>query len=70
MVTAVGLEKRTASACILSIVIRKLGHRQEPGLIVFPADEFSCFINTKMACQKVVMVPTNELRLNDFGYKR
>ena len=38
--------------------------------IVFPTNKFSYFIDTKKVCQRVVMVPTNERRLNDFEYKR
>ena len=34
--------------------------------IIFPADELPGFINTKMACQRVVVVPTKKLGLNDF----
>ena len=38
--------------------------------IIFPADELFGFIDTKMACQRVVVVPVNELGSNDFRYKR
>ena len=34
--------------------------------IIFPADEVLGFINTKMFCQKVVMVLTDELYSNGF----
>ena len=38
--------------------------------IIFPAYKLFCFIDTKMACQKIVVMLTDKLRLNDFGYKR
>ena len=41
----------------------------EARLIVFPTDELSGFIDTKVLCQWIVVVPTNELYLNDFRYK-
>ena len=38
--------------------------------IIFPADKPPGFINTKITCQKVVMLPANELGSNDFRYER
>ena len=38
--------------------------------IVFPVNDFPRFVDTKIACQRVVMIPTNELCLNDFRYKQ
>ena len=38
--------------------------------IIFPADELLSFVDTEMACQRVVVVPANELCSNDFRYKR
>ena len=38
--------------------------------IVFPTNELLSFIDTKMPNQWIVVVPTDELRLNDFRYKR
>lgn len=38
--------------------------------IVFPAKKFSCFINIKKACQKVVVMLADELYSNDFRYNR
>ena len=38
--------------------------------IVFPADKVLDFINAKMSCQRVVVVPTDDLCLNDFRYKQ
>ena len=37
--------------------------------IVFPTDEVFGFIDTKMICQRVVVVSTDELHSNDFRYK-
>ena len=42
----------------------------EAWLVVFPADKLFGFIDTKMACQKVVVVPANEFGLNNFRYKQ
>ena len=39
-------------------------------LIVFLADKVLGFINTKMLYQKVVIVLTDKLYLNNFRYKR
>ena len=38
--------------------------------VIFPADELSGFIDTKIACQRVVVVPTTKLYLNNFRHKR
>ena len=38
--------------------------------IVFPTDELSGFVDTKVPCQWIIVVPTNELCSNDFGYER
>ena len=38
--------------------------------IVFSADQFSCFIDTKMACQRVVVVSTGDLGSNNFRHER
>ena len=38
--------------------------------IIFPTDELPGFVNTEMACQRVVVVPANELCSNDFRYER
>ena len=38
--------------------------------IVFPANELSGFIDTKMAYQQIVVMPANKLCSNDFRHKR
>ena len=38
--------------------------------IIFPANKLPGFIDTKMACQRVVVVPANELSSNDFRYEQ
>ena len=38
--------------------------------IVFPADKVDDFIDAKMSCQRVIVIPTDELYLNNFRYKR
>ena len=38
--------------------------------IVIPADEVLGFIDTKIFCQRVVMILTDDLCLNGFRYKR
>ena len=38
--------------------------------IVFLTNQLFCFIDTEMAGQKVVMVPTDDFRLNDFWHKK
>ena len=38
--------------------------------IVFPTDEVFGFIDTKMSCQRVIVMSTDDLCLNDFKYKR
>ena len=35
-------------------------------LIVFPGYELTCFLNTEVACQRIVMMPTNKLCSDDF----
>ena len=42
----------------------------EARTVVFTTDKLSCFINTKMACQKVVVVSANELCSNNFRYEQ
>ena len=37
--------------------------------IVFLANKLFYFIDIKMICQKIVVVPADELYLNDFRYK-
>ena len=37
--------------------------------MIFPADEILSFIDAKMSRQRIVIVPTDELYLNDFWYK-
>ena len=39
-------------------------------LIVFLTNKLSGFINTKMLSQMIVIMPIDELGLNDFRYKR
>ena len=41
----------------------------EAWLIVFQANKVFGFINAEIFCQRVIVVPTEELRLNDFKYK-
>ena len=38
--------------------------------IVFLGEKLKSFLNAKIACQKIVMVTANQLRLNSFEYKR
>ena len=38
--------------------------------IVFPADEFSYFIDTEMACRRVVVMSADKFDSNDFWHKR
>lgn len=37
-------------------------------LPIFLAEKFSGFINTKIICQKIVMMPIDKLGLNNFKY--
>ena len=37
--------------------------------IILPANEIFYFINTKMICQKVIVMPANKVCLNDFKHK-
>ena len=34
--------------------------------IVFPGYELTCFLNTKVACQRITVMPTNKLCSDDF----
>ena len=34
--------------------------------IVFPGYELTCFLNTKVACQRIVVMPINKLCPDDF----
>ena len=34
--------------------------------IVFPGYELTCFFNTEVACQQIVVIPTNKLYPDDF----
>ena len=38
----------------------------ERWLVVFLGYELTCFLNTKVACQRIVVMPTNKLYLKDF----
>ena len=38
--------------------------------IVFPANQLPCFVNTKMTCQKIVVMLADEFGLDDFWHKR
>ena len=37
--------------------------------MVYPVDEFSGFIDTKVSCQRVVVMAANELCSNDFWHE-
>ena len=34
--------------------------------IVFPGYELTCFLDTQVACQRIVMMPTNKICPDDF----
>ena len=34
--------------------------------VVFPGYELTYFLNTELACQRIVVMPTNKLYLDDF----
>ena len=38
--------------------------------IVFPANQLFGFIDSKITCQKVIMMPTDQLKTDDFWYIR
>ena len=38
----------------------------EHWLVVFSGYELTCFLNTKVACQRIVMMPANKLCPDDF----
>ena len=38
----------------------------ERWLVVFLGYELTCFLNTKVACQQIVVMPTNKLCPDDF----
>ena len=35
-------------------------------LVVFPSNEFSCFLNTEVVCLWIAMVSANKFSLSDF----
>ena len=39
-------------------------------LIIFPNNKLYDFIDTKIVCQKIVVVPATGFSLNDFKYKQ
>ena len=34
--------------------------------VIFSGYELTCFLNTKVACQRIVVMPANKLCLDDF----
>ena len=38
----------------------------ERWLVIFSNYELTCFLNTKVACQWIVVIPTNKLYSDDF----
>ena len=41
----------------------------ETWLIISPANKLFCLIDTEIFCQRVIVVPTDKLCLNDFRYE-